>query len=64
MTKWPLEKLKHHKVEEYLIKESHGKWVHSHYMYHGSFDTHEEAQALLDKLQQRPKGYTHYRITT
>ena len=63
--------LKRFKVEEYLIKESYVEkakglepcWVDSHYKYHGSFDTREEAEALLKELQKRPAGYTHYRIT-
>lgn len=66
-----MENLKHFKVEEYLIKESSvarangikNCWVDSHYKYHGSFDTREEAEALLEELQKRPAGYTHYRIT-
>lgn len=59
--------LKHFKVEEYLIKASYVGveicWVDSHYKYHGSFDTREEAEALLKELEKRPAGYTHYRIT-
>ena len=59
--------LKHFKVEEYLIKSSYVGveicWVDSHYKYHGSFDTREEAEALLKELEKRPAGYTHYRIT-
>ena len=63
--------LKRFKVEEYLIKEAsvlraYGRkncWVDSHYKYHGSFDTREEAEALLKELQKRPGAYTHYRIT-
>lgn len=56
--------LKRFKVEEYLIKELfYEEWVDSHYKYHGSFNTREEAEALLKELQKRPAGYTHYRIT-
>ena len=65
--------LKHFKVEEGLIKESTGfrpfsrrgyrEWVWRTYKIHGSFDTREEADALLDELKKRPTGYTHYKIT-
>ena len=60
------------RVEEGLIKESKGfewssgrpyiEWVWSTYKIHGFFDTRKEANALLEKLKQRPTGYTHYRI--
>ena len=72
MTKWPLEKLKHHKVEEGVYKLVKGdgtpfnneyEWIH--YSYKGSFDPHEydKALALLDKLNNRPgRAFTHYRI--
>ena len=62
------------RVEEGLIKESREferssgrldiEWKWSTYKIHGSFDTREEANALLEKLKQRPTGYTHYRIHT
>ena len=65
--------LKHFKVEEGLIKELTGfrpcsgrfyrEWIWSTYKIHGSFDSRQEADALLEKLQKRPAGYTHYKIT-
>ena len=57
--------LKHFKVEEGFIVQRTGstKWVWSSYKIHGSFDTREEADALLEELMKRPTGYTHYKIT-
>lgn len=64
---------KRYKVEEGLIKEStgsnywsgkcHSEWIWSTYKIHASFDTYEEAKVLLEELNKRPAGYTHYRIT-
>tara|TARA_E500000318_G_scaffold109861_1_gene123851 strand:- start:2263 stop:2487 length:225 start_codon:yes stop_codon:yes gene_type:complete len=73
MTKFPLENLKHHKVEEGIYKLVGGntpfnnkyEWIH--HSYKGSFDPHEydKALALLNELNNRPgRAFTHYRIVS
>jgi len=77
MTKWPLENLKHHKVEEgiyKLVKDNAqfnriniNKYEWIHYSYKGSFDPpeYDKALALLNELNNRPgRAFIHYRIVS